>query len=139
MRLILIISIVLTSCGPAAKLRRAERLINKAEELGAKWHVDTVTTMIRVPVPQIYVKEVHHAPVLDTVIVEKDRLKVKVVRLPGDSIFIEGKCAADTVIQEVPVTVTKTIEAKDGLRWWWLLVAIAAGMIIGAVLRIIKN
>lgn len=127
--------VLVTSCGPAAKLRRAEKLINKAEELGAKWHVDTVTTMIRVPYPEVYVKEVHHAAVLDTVVIEKDRLKVKVVRLPGDSIFVEGKCAADTIIREVPVTVTKTIEAKGWLRWWMLVIAVLAGAGIVSILK----
>lgn len=123
--------VIFASCGPAAKLKRAEKLIKKAEELGATWHVDTVIQKIPVPVPQIEIRAVHHAIPGDTVVIEKDRLQVKVVRLPGDSIFVEGKCKSDTVEIEVPVTVTKTIEAKGGIKWWWLVIAglVGAGLI----------
>lgn len=127
------IILILASCSSASKLRRAEKLIDKAEELGAKWRVDTVKVQIPYSVPEVYVKEVHHALPGDTVRIEKERLKIKYVRLPGDSIFIEGKCEGDTIYKEVAVTVTKTIEAKNGLSWCWLLLALAAG---GLLVRI---
>jgi hypothetical protein len=122
---------VLASCGPAAKLRKAEKLIAKAEELGAKWKVDTVLQPIHVPVPQVYVKEIHHALPGDTVTIEKERLKIKLVKIPGDSIFVEGECESDTVVIRTPVTVTKTIQAKGGLQWWWLIVAASIGLLVG--------
>lgn len=131
-----IILLVLTSCGSAHKLRKAERLIAKAEELGATWRVDTIHDVIKVPVPEVFVKEVHHAPLLDTVEVFKDRLKVKVVRMPGDSIFVEAECETDTITVEVPVTVTKTIEAKGGIPWWWIVIA---GLVGAGVVGIIRR
>ena len=67
----------------------------------------------------------------DTVTLVKDRLTVKYVRLRGDTVFIEAECAADTVIKKVPVTVVKTITAKGGIKWWWLLVCLAAGTFLG--------
>lgn len=127
--------LILSSCGPAAKLRRAEKLIKKAEEQGAVWTVDTVFQKIPVPVPQIEVRTIHHAIPGDTVVIEKDRLKVKVVRLPGDSIFVEGKCEADTITVTVTKTVNKTIEAKGGFKWWWLIIAGLVGAGIVAILR----
>lgn len=138
---ILIISgliIVISSCGPAAKLRRAEKLISKAEEMGAVWHVDTVYQMTPVEIESVRVDSVIVALPGDTVTIEKDRLKVKYVRLPGDSVFIEGECKGDTIYKAVPVTVTKTITAKGGIQWWWLLVAVAGGMILGAIVRLVK-
>ena len=128
---IIIVGFFIASCGPASKLRRAEKLIGKAEQQGAVWRVDTVIQKIPVPYPEIQVKEVHHALPGDTVVIEKERLKVKVLRLPGDTIEVEAKCESDTILVEVPTVVTKTIEAKSGIPWWWLVIAglVGAGAI----------
>ena len=126
-----------TSCGPASKIRRAERLIAKAEELGAKWHVDSVQVNVPVIVPETRVDSVFVQKPGDTVIITKDRLQVKIMRWQADTIRVQAECAADTIYTTVTKTVTKTLEAKGGLKWWWLIVAAAAGMILGAVLRLV--
>src|SRR5688500_6873214 len=126
----LVFILILSSCSPAAKLRGAEKLIEKAEGLGAKWHVDSVEKEIFVPVPEIQVREVRHAPIHDTVRVEKERLKIKIVRLPGDSVYVEGKCETDTVRVKVTTTVTKTIKAEGWLKWWMLVIAFCVGVVI---------
>lgn len=131
----LLIILILASCSPAAKLRRAEKLIDKAEELGATWRVDTMMLKVPYPVPETIVKQVHFAMPGDTVRVEKERLKIKYVRLPGDSVFVEGKCESDTIVIETPVTVTKTIEAKSNFPWWWLIVAVFAGAGLVAIFK----
>src|SRR5688572_9012354 len=87
-KLWLIVGLILTSCGPAAKLRRAEKLINKAEELGAKWKVDSVIVEIPVPVQSVRVDTVERVLPGDSIILEKERLKVVVKRIPGDTIMI---------------------------------------------------
>jgi hypothetical protein len=122
--------VMLTGCA-ANKLKRAERLINKAEELGAKWHVDTVTVEVPVFVPETRVDSIIVSKPGDTVVITKDRLKLKYVRLQGDTVFIAAECAADTIYKKVSVTVVKTIKAKGGIKWWWLLVALAAGTFLG--------
>jgi hypothetical protein len=127
--------IALVSCGPAAKLRKAERLITQAEELGAKWRVDTVEKLVEIPIREVWEKNIYAAPIHDTIVMEKERLKVKVVRLPGDSVYVEGKCAADTIIKKVPVTVTKTIEAKSNFPWWWLIIAVLVGAGLVAIFK----
>jgi len=124
----LVFILILSSCSPAAKLRRAEKLIEKAEGLGAKWHVDSVEKEIFVPVPEIQVREVHPAPIYDTVRVEKERLKIKIVRLPGDSVYVERKCETDTIKVKVTTTVTKTIKAEGWLKWWMLEIAFYVGV-----------
>lgn len=116
---ILLLTLLLLSCSPQNKLKRAERLIQKAESLGAKWEVDTVYKEIPVFIPQVRVDSIFTAGVGDTVILEKERIKVKYVRLPGDSVFIEGESKADTVKIEVPVVVNK--EIKSGYSWWDIL------------------
>ena len=123
---------LLASCGPVAKLRRAERLIAEAEAKGAKWHSDTVYKEIPLIIPQVRTDTVLRVSQGDTVFVAKDRLKIKFVRLPGDSVFIEGKCESDTVKIEVPVSVTKTISA--GYSLWQLILAGLFGVVLGGFL-----
>lgn len=136
--LLILIGGIVVSCGPAAKLRRAEKLIKKAEEQGAVWHVDTVYQMTPVEIESVRVDSVFVAKPGDTVTIEKERLKVKYVRLPGDSVFIEGECEADTIYKAVPVVVNRKLEAKGGIKWWWLLVAAAGGMILASLLRLLR-
>lgn len=113
--------LLMTSCGPAAKLRRAERLIKKAEAMGAVWHVDTVYTEREIPVPRVQRDTVVVNAPGDTIYITKERLRVK-VKVQRDSIYVSGECLPDTIKVNVPVTVTKTIEVKRGIPWWvWLL------------------
>lgn len=127
---VIILALILCSCGAANKLKRAERLIKEAEAKGAVWHVDTVYQKVPVFIDSVRVDSVFIAKAGDTVLIEKERLRVKIIRLPGDSIRVEAKCEADTVYKEVPITVTKTITAKGGIDWKWLVVAFVAGAVV---------
>jgi hypothetical protein len=130
-----IIGIIISSCSPAAKLRRAENLIKKAEEQGAVWTVDSIRVEVPVFVPETRVDSVFVSKPGDTVTLIQDRLKVKYVRLPGDSVFIEGKCESDTIKIKQTVTINKTIKAQGWLRWWHLLIAAGVGLLIGIFKR----
>jgi len=126
---LLIVLLVLISCGPAAKLRRAERLIAKAELQGAHWGSDTVWKSTDVFIPVIHTDTVVLNTPGDTITITRDRLQVK-LKIRRDSIYVDGKCLPDTIRIKVPVTVTKTIEARAGMPWWaWVLIAI--GFIVG--------
>lgn len=128
-----ITAIIILGCSSTQRankhLRKAQKHIQKAELLGSKWVVDTVYNEISIIRP-----EIRHDTILslvggDTVTIEKERLRIKILRLPGDSIFVDGQCKADTIIKEVPVTVTRTIHAppKNG----WRTAALAfAGVIV---------
>ena len=52
----------------------------------------------------------------DTIVMEKERLRVRVVRI-NDTLRIEGECAADTIYRTTTVEVpVKVVES----RWpWW--------------------
>lgn len=120
----IILLLLLSSCGifspenrASRKLKKAERLLKQAEMLGAKWHTDTVYKEIPFYVDSVRVDSIFVAKQGDTVVIEKERLKLKYVRLAGDSVYIEGECEADTVFQKVPITITKEISAK--VNWWW--------------------
>ncbi|HEY3405395.1 MAG TPA: hypothetical protein VGK59_18550 [Ohtaekwangia sp.] len=129
--------LLLSGCGPAFKLRRAERLIKKAELLGATWHVDSIQVEVPVILKEIRVDSIFRDKVGDTVVITKDRLKVTYVRLPGDSVFIRSESKADTVHQTVTRTVQKVIYApQKGLKLWqWILIALAAGLILGILIK----
>lgn len=124
------IIIILASCSSASKLRRAEKLIKKAELQGAKWKTDTILVSVPIPVPEIHLDSIIVTSPGDTVTIERERLRVKYVKLMGDTVFISADCLADTIYQEVPVTVIKTIEAKGFMRWWMLVLAFLAGVFL---------
>lgn len=128
--------LLLVSCGPASKLRRAERLIHKAELQGAVWRSDTAYVQDTVIITGTRVDSLFVPIPGDTVIIQNERLRVKYVRLPGDTVYISGESLPDTVVRTVPVAVTKEIHAESAFRWWWLVVAAVLG---GVALRIIMR
>lgn len=136
--ILLIIILLLSSCNPAAnKLRRAERLIKKAEALGGQWRVDTVFQDVPVFVDRIDLDTLLISSPKDTVIISKDRLRIKYVRLLGDTVWISGECDSLTIIKEVPVTITKVITApQKGLKvWQWIVIALIFGLVLGMILN----
>lgn len=127
----ILLLLLATSCGifspenkAMRKLRKAEKLIKQAELLGSQWSQDTVYKEIPFIIDSVRVDSVFVAKQGDTVVIEKERLKLKYVRLAGDSVYIEGECEADTVFQKVPITITKEISAKIN---WWLYFGIGFG------------
>lgn len=130
MRLIIIL-IFLSACSSSNLLKRAEKLIQKAEAKGAKWSVDTVMKEIPVFIKEFHTDTVVQAVTGDTIFINKERVRIKFVKLPKDSVFIDIKLPADTIIKEVPVQVIKTIEAKPKYPWW---VFLSLGFILGIVI-----
>lgn len=132
----LVFLLILCSCSANNKLKRAERLIAKAESMGATWRIDTVYKEIPYYVDSVRVDSIFIAKVGDTVVIEKERLRLKYIRLAGDSVYIEAECEADTVYQKVPITITKTIAAK--VNWWkyFLMGAGACLLLVVAIGRL---
>lgn len=68
----------------------------------------------------------------DTVTIERDRVRVKIVRLPGERLFVEGECK-DTVIRYVRQVVNAVKRERYVPKWLgWLLFG---GFIFGFWLR----
>ena len=135
MRYLVFLLIVLSSCASNKanrKLKRANRLIGEAEQLGVKWKSDTIFKTIPVFIESVKYDSIFTSRQGDTVYLEKERLKIKYVRLPGDSVYIEGKCDSVTVIKEVPISVTK--EIKTGLGVLTVVQWSILALLIGAVL-----
>ena len=125
---------LLLSCGPQFYARKAEKAIRKLEQLGGKWEVDTAYVAVEIPVPVVRADTFFITTEQDTVVLERERLRVQVIR-EYDTLRVEAECKADTVEVEVPVTIEKKIEVQTGLRWWWLVVAAAAGALVGVLKR----
>lgn len=109
-----ILLVLLTSCGANYHLKRSKYHELKAISKGGKLRVDTVFKEIPVFIDSVRVDSIFTAGVGDTVYLEKDRLKIKYVRLKADTFFIDGKCEADTVKITVPVEVKREIQTGAG-------------------------
>lgn len=133
--------LLLASCGPAHKLRKAERLMNQAIAQGAKVKIDTVTiekivpgekVEVRVPVDRI----VHH----DTTIVQ-DRVKIH-FQTVRDTVRVSVDCPPDTI--RVPVTIHKSIICPDCPRdrFWkgfgWGACAVLALAVVYGFVRLVR-
>lgn len=108
----LVLLLLLASCTPQ---KRLDRLIRRHPELVRVDSVKIVDTVITrdVSVDTMRVMNTH-----DTFIVNRDRLTVQVIR-HQDSIYVFGKCAADTVVIErnVPVRVVEASTDEGVLKW----------------------
>lgn len=135
----LILLVSFTGCGPGFYLRKAERALKKAEQLGAQTTSDTVFVIKEVIVPETHFDTVlREVDFHDTITVEKDRIVTRVkVNTVTKEIFVSTKCPEDTVKIKVPVNVYRTITAKGWLRWWMLLIVLAVGAILGRFFKLI--
>ena len=93
--------LILLSCTPQ---RRFDRLVKKYPYLLTSDTLvvrDTIRDTIRIVIPEVQIDTIVNIKELyDTVIIEKDRIKVKVWRVK-DKVYINGKC--DTIYIEKPI------------------------------------
>src|SRR5690606_38237315 len=79
-------------------LRRADRALQKAKAIDPTVSLtDTVEVATTYYIPSVEVKTIFVPKEGDTVVVEKERLKIRYINLPGDTVQIEGECEADTI------------------------------------------
>jgi hypothetical protein len=134
---LLLTILLLTSCGPAFHVKRYNHHMAKALQKGAKVGTDTTYTLTKLKVEGIKVRFIPKPifPNGDTIYFEKEKVTTKVL-LKHDSIFVETNCP-DTVYQFKTHTVTKTVTAVQNswLKWWMLIIAAAAGALLGILKR----
>lgn len=133
----LLMAIFLSSCSPSAKLRRANKLIEKS---GLEWHSDTLYTTLEIPIPEIVKDTIFQSQPGDTVRIQEDRLKIEYVQIPGGKVYIKGECQADTIYKEVIKTINKEIVCPPKEKGWTfkqILIAVFIGLaalVTGAIL-----
>jgi hypothetical protein len=122
--------LLLASCSPESKLRRAKRLITQAEAAGLEWKSDTIFQEVKIVVPQTkFDTVVRQVDFRDTIVVTKDKVVTRVkVNTVEKEIFVETKCPEKVVVKKVPYSVEREIRVGDSF-WtnfkqalFWLLV-----------------
>lgn len=116
----LICLVALTSCSASFHLKRA---IQKDPTIIQPEIVQVVDTVIITPSERVETTFV--ALPIDTITIEKERLRIKIRRI-HDTLRVEGECRSDTI------TITETIELPPVIKyedrpWWskWLMWGLA--------------
>jgi hypothetical protein len=122
-----VLILCLMGCSSAWHLRQA---IKK----GAKVTRDTVVMEVPFYIPEVRKDTVFESKQGDTVYITKDRLVMKYVKLPGDSVYLEGKCKPDTIYKEVQIPCDTVIEAGFVMKFWhWLVIVLVLLAVVGYV------
>lgn len=132
--LIAALAMVIASCSPQSKLRRAKELIEQAEAAGLEWKSDTVFQEVKVVVPETRFDTVlRQVNFRDTIVVTKDKVVTRVkVNTVEKEIFVETKCPEKVVVKKVPYSVEREIRVGDSFwtnlkqGFLWFLVGFAA-------------
>jgi len=126
----LILLSLLTSCSAQWHLSKA---IKKDPTILAK---DTLVVQDTVVVPPVVITDTVTTKQHDTIVVEKDRLKVRIVK-KLDTLIIEGQCASDTIVRTIEIPYEKVIyvpkktvgQKIQSLVFYFALVLLALYMI----------
>jgi hypothetical protein len=134
--LYIILLLLLTSCGQRFHVKRMKHHMDKALQKGA--HLGTDTTFIErnIKIEGVRVEFTPKPITLnDTIYFTKEKVVTKIL-LKHDSLFVETNCP-DTVFHFKERTITKTVTAVKStwLKWWYLLIALAVGLVVGALKR----
>lgn len=121
-------------CGPVHYLKKADRAIAKAQQLGAKVTQDTVFINSNILIPEYRTDTlIKINSFTDTIRLENEKIKWKVkVNTIEKTVYVEAKCKADTVIIRVPVEVTRKIKA--GYSLWDIIILCIVVAIVAAIL-----
>jgi hypothetical protein len=106
----LITIVLLSSCSAQWHLKRA---VKKDPTL---LKTDTIAIVDTIVTPPVTLTDTVITRTQDTVVVQKDKLKVQVVR-SYDTIMVDAVCESDTIVQIVEVPVPSVV-MKDSDRWY---------------------
>jgi hypothetical protein len=138
MKYLLLMLLLVTGCGPAWHLQKAQKHIDKAKEKGADVASDTTFAKVKFDIvgaktqfdlgPTIISRQdgtVNKYIIKDT-IVYQDRIKTII---KDNKIFVE--CPDEEMVKEVPVAVDTKLTA--GYTKWQYGTGIASGLLFGLV------
>jgi len=123
----------LFSCSPA---KRLDRLVSRHPELRLP---DTLIVRDTLISPAVQADTLLHLEQLnDTVILEKERLQVKLLR-KLDTLWVEGTCNPDTIYYEKQIPVEKIKLVKEPFNLKPVLWLLGALIILIMILSIVKR
>lgn len=105
----------------------------------------TVEVDTEIVVPSVRFDTVFQVIGPDTIVIidEKTKIKLKVVKLPGDSIFITPECPPDTVVitqTKIEKTTIPFFEEKNSKNWLILIGLVAICILsLGFLIRSFKS
>jgi len=102
--------LLLTSCSAQWHLKTAVR---KDPMILQK---DTLIVKDTVVVPPVVITDTVTTKQHDTILIEKDRLSVRIVKV-NDTLIIEGKCASDTIVRTIEVPYDKVVYVEKQSVW----------------------
>ena len=118
----LLLLFALSSCSANYHLRKA---IAKDPSILTAQSVTLVDTVI---VPSIHFDSVYVTSPSDTITIEKERLRIKIIR-QSDTLIVSGECQTDTVIRikevKIPQIIYKEKENKVVSLIAWLALVVA--------------
>lgn len=130
--LIALAVMLLASCSPSSKLRRAKKLIAQAEAAGLEWSSDTVFTTITDTIPKIEIDTVFRDfNFTDTLVLIRRDVVTKVKFSPKE-VYVYTKCPERIVTRTVTHTINRKINA--GPSTWDRIKFILIGFAIGVIL-----
>lgn len=114
------IILALSSCGCNYHLKQVKKKCGYTQTTDTIYYRDTIV------VKEVRTDTLFKAVLGDTVYIQKDRLKIKHVLMPGNTVYVDGVCETDTIYKDRIKYINKT-EYKGGRPWWhWFL----AGMLV---------
>lgn len=139
---ILLCSILLWSCGANYQLRKADRALERAKELGADVKKDTIWNTIKFVAPSQHFETTLTNPNWsDTLILKgKDSISVKILRIPAthtkpEIVYVAADYPEREVEKKVPVGVSTSISA--GYSLWDIIICAIAFAVIGYIIRVV--
>lgn len=121
---LIIIILFFSSCSAEWHIRRA---ISKNPNL---LKTDTIRVRDTIVVQQISYDTTIISKPIDTILITKERLRIKITRM-YDTLRVEGVCLADTIFYEKKIPYKK-IEYKPRAwydRYWWLILLVCGALI----------
>lgn len=143
----LILAFAMCSCSPevraSKKLSRAEKLIKKAKFLDPTISMtDTIIKQVPVITERVVSDTIFH-DVGDTIVLNKDRLKVIYKRdTITNEIYLSGECESDTIVTTIKIP-QETLIIKQSFwetigikkRWFIIVLVIVISLVVVGVLK----
>ena len=104
-------------------------LLSSLMSCSAQWHLkkavqkdpmilekDTLVVTNTVVTPPVAITDTVTLKQHDTIVIQKDRLKVQLVKV-NDTITINAECASDTIVTTIEVPYEKIVYVKEKTLW----------------------
>lgn len=123
-------------------------LLSSLMSCSAQWHLkkavqkdplilerDTLVVTTTVVSPPVAITDTVTLKQHDTIVIQKDRLKVQLVKV-NDTITINAECASDTIVTTIEVPYEKIVYVKEKTLWQKIQGLVLLFALVAFVLRL---